>query len=219
MKLRYLGPLTALLLAFVPQPAQAQGDFIKSNLKHWIEKTGIYVSASTRTAVDDEVRMGPSIGASIGFASEHQHSGRKYPFSFSGYSGDLETSSGSDFGRISARQIMSGIGYSWVRGKMVYGAQLGVGYSFNNVDLNPGVAQAFGVPEPVGVSVSNSWVLRPQVKAEYFVLRKVSLRTQFSYTYTDPDVVIHTVTNDFAHEWTPNHFQLSFAVGVFPFRK
>ena len=124
-----------------------------------------------------------------------------------------------DFGRIGARQIMSGIGYSWVRGKMVYGGQMGVGYSFNRVTLDPGVAEAFGVPEPVSVEVSNSWVLRPLVKAEYFVHRKISLRTQFSYTFTDPDVVIHTVTQDYVHDWTPNHYQLSFAVGFFPLRK
>jgi len=116
---------------------------------------------------------------------------------------------------------MSGIGYQWARhnNKMKYGAQLGVGYSFNSVTLDPGVAVAFGVPEPVGVDVSNSFVIRPQLKAEYFVHRKVSLRTQLSYTYTDPDVVIHTVTQDFAHEWNTNHWQLSFAVGFFPLRK
>jgi hypothetical protein len=62
-------------------------------------------------------------------------------------------------------------------------------------------------------------VLRPQVKAEYFLMRKMSLRTQLSYTYTNPDVVIHTVAQDFAHEWHPHHVQLSFAVGIFPFRK
>ena len=62
---------------------------------------------------------------------------------------------------------------------------------------------AFGVPEPVGVDVSNSFVVRPQVKAEYFLHRKLSLRTQLSYTYTDPDVVIHTVTQEIAHEWRP----------------
>ena len=65
---------------------------------------------------------------------------------------------------------MSGIGYSWVHGKMTYGAQLGVGYSFNKVDAERRRRRAlFGVAEPVFVDVSNSWVLRPQVKAEYFL--------------------------------------------------
>jgi hypothetical protein len=219
MKLRDLGLITALVIALTPRPAQAQGEFIKSNLKRWIEKTGVYVSASTRTAIDDGVDMGPSIGIGLGFASERQHSGKKYPFSYSTYAGNLETNGENEFGRIRARQIMSGFGYSWVHGKLVYGGQLGLGYSFNHVTLNSGVAQAFNVQGPVSVEVSNSWVFRPMVKAEYFVHPKLSLRTQLSYTITDPDVVIHTATQDYTHDWNTNHLQLSFAVGVFPLRK
>ena len=217
--MRNLGLIGALFLVLLPRPAQAQGDFIKSNLKHLIEKTGVYVSASTRTSLDDEVDMGTSIGLGVGFASEHQRAGRKYPFGFSTYSGDLVTNGGTDFGRISAKQIITGIGYQWARGNLTWGGSLGVGYSFNKVTLDPGVAVAFGVPEPVGVSVSNSFVLRPLAKVEYFVHPKMSLRTQASFTYTDPDVVIHTVTEDIAHQWNTNHWQLSFAVGFFPLRK
>jgi len=217
--MRNLGFVAALVFALLPHPAEAQGDFMKSKLKHLIEKTGVYVSASTRSALDDEVEMGVSIGVGLGFASDHQRAGRKYPVGFSTYSGDLQTTSGEEFGRISAKQIMAGIGYQWARGKLTWGGQLGVGYSFNSVTLDPGVAVAFGVPEPVGVSVSNSFVIRPQAKVEYFVHPKVSLRTQLSYTHQDPDVVIHTVTEDIAHRWRTNHVQLSFAVGIFPLRK
>jgi len=216
--MRNLGLIVALLLALLPRPAQAQGDFIKSKLKDLIERSGVYVSASTRSSIDNDVRMGTTLGVGYGIAGR-QRSGRKIPFSFSGYGGDLETAEGAGFGRFSAKQIMSGIGYQWVHGKMVYGAQLGAGYSFNNVTLDPAVSSAFGVTEPVAVSVSNSFVLRPQVKAEYWLHRKMSLRTQLSYTYTDPEVVIHTANRDFAHEWRPHHLQLSFAVGFFPLRK
>ena len=217
--MRNLGLVGALFLALLPRPAQAQGDFIKSNLKHLIEKTGVYVSATTRTSLDDEVDMGMSIGLGLGFASEHQRAGRKYPLGFSTYSGDLETNGGENFGRIKARQIMTGIGYQWAHGKLTWGGQMGVGYSFNSVTLDPGVAVAFGVPEPVGVSVSNSFVLRPQAKVEYLLFKKMVLRTQLRFTYTEPDVVIHTVTEDIAHQWNTNHWQLSFAVGFFPLRK
>jgi hypothetical protein len=218
MSIRNLGVIGAVVLTLLPSTAQAQGDFVKSKLKELIEKSGIYVSASTRSSIDDEVRMGTTIGVGYGTAGAKRN-GVKYPFSYSGYSGDLETHEGTDFGRFKARQLMSGIGYQWVHGKMVYGAQLGLGYSFNDVTLNPGTAAAFGVPEPVAVSVTNSFVVRPQLKAEYFLHRKLSLRTQVSYTYTDPDVVIHTVTENIGQEWRPHHLQLSFAVGVFPFRK
>jgi hypothetical protein len=218
MKLRDLGLTTALLIALLPQPAQAQGDFVKGKIKELIERAGIYVSASTRTALDEEVDMGPSLGIGFGLAGK-QTAGRKIPFSFSSYSGALDAGDDNRFGRISAKQLMTGIGYSWTHGKWVYGGQLGVGYSFNKVTLDPGVALAFGVPEPVAVDVSNSFVVRPQLKAEYFLHRKMSLRTQLSYTYTDPDVIIRTVAGDVAHDWNPNHFQLSFAVGIFPLRK
>ena len=220
MKLRNLGLIVGLLIALTPAPARAQGDFIKGKLKDLIETSGIYVSLSSRSALDDNVQMGRSLGIGWGMAGRNPRDGKKYPFSFSSYSGNLETEAdGARFGRFKAQQLMSGIGYQWVRGKMKYGAQLGAGYSFNSVTLDPGVAIAFGVPEPVGVTVSNSWVLRPQVKAEYFVHPKLSLRTQLSYTYTDPEVVIHTVNQDFAREWKPHHVQMSVALGFFPLRK
>lgn len=216
--MRNLGLFVALAVALSPNPAQAQGDFVKSQLKSLIEKSGIYVSVGTRTSPDNDVRMGPSVGIGYGMAGK-QRKGIKYPFSFSKYGAHLETSDGNEFGRFNAHQLMSGIGYSWVHGKMTYGAQLGLGYSFNSVRLEPGVGVAFGVTEPVGVEVSDSWVVRPKVKAEYFLHRKMSVKTELSYTYTDPQVVVHTGTQDISHEWRPHHVQLSFAVGVFPFRK
>jgi hypothetical protein len=216
--MRTLGLIGVLLATLWPSPAQAQNDFIKSKLKDLIERSGVYVSASSRSSIDNDVRMGRSLGVGYGIAGR-QKKGRKIPFSFSGYSGDLETAGGNDFGRFKATQIMSGIGYSWVHGKMTYGAQMGLGYSLNKVTLNDGVSSAFGAGGPVAVDVSNSWVLRPQVKAEYFLTRKISLRSQLSYTYTDPDVVIRTGAQQISHEWRPHHMQLSFAVGFFPLRK
>lgn len=220
MKSHYLGIIGALLIALVPAPAQAQGDFIKDRVKSFIEKAGIYVSVSSRSSLDNDVNMGPSIGIGYGSASRNPRTGRKIPFSFSSYSGDLETAdTNAAFGRFKSQQIMSGIGYQWVRGKMIYSTQLGVGFAFNKVTLDPGAAVAFGVAQPVSVDVDNSFVVRPQAKAEYFLHRKVSVRGQLSYTYTDPDVVITTATQQLTREWRPHHVQLSVAMGFFPFRK
>ena len=220
MRLNYLGLIGALLLALLPVPAQAQGDFIKDRVKSFIEKAGVYVSMSSRSSIDNDVNMGPSLGIGYGSASRNPRTGRKIPFSFSSYSGDLETANtDAAFGRFKSQQIMSGIGYQWVVGKMIYSTQLGLGYAFNKVTLDPGASLAFGVPEPVHVDVSNSFVVRPQAKAEYFLHRKVSVRGQLSYTYTDPDVVISTVAQQYTREWRPHHVQMSVAMGFFPFRK
>ena len=218
--MRNLGLFPLLLMVCLPSPAQAQGDFMKSTLKSLIEKSGIYVSMSSRTSIDNDIRMGPSLGIGYGTASLRPRTGMKIPFSFSGYGGDLETTADDQrFGRFSAKQIMSGIGYQWVRGKMIYSTQLGLGYSFNKVALDPGAPVAFGVVEPVSVRVSNSFVVRPQAKAEYFISRKFSVRSQLSYTYCDPDVVITTATEQLSREWRPHHVQASVALGFFPFRK
>jgi len=218
MKARYVGLLPLTVMLFVPAPAQAQGDFMKSKLKSLIEKSGVYVSAATRTSVDNDVVMGPTFGVGYGTAGEKRN-GWKYPFSFSGYRGDLTTTSGVEFGEFKAKQLMSGVGYQWVHGKMVYSAQLGLGYSFNKITLNDAAHMAFASSEAIRYDVSNSFVVRPQVKAEYFVHPKLSLRSQLSYTFTDPDVVVHTGTESMSREWRPHHVHLSFAVGIFPFRK
>jgi hypothetical protein len=221
MRLHYLGLIGTMLVALLPSPAQAQGDFIKDKVKNLIQKSGIYLSVGTKTSIDDDVDMAPSIGIGYGTASPNPRSGVKVPFSFSSYSGDLEMTGTRDttFGRLKSQQIMSGVGYQWVRGKMIYSAQLGLGFAFNKVSLDPGAAIAFGVPEPVNVDVSNSFVVRPKVKAEYFLHRKVSVRGQLSYTFTDPDVVVSSATQQFSREWNPHHAQLSVAMGFFPFRK
>ena len=216
--MRNLSLIGALVIALFPAPAQAQGDFVKSQLTNLIQKSGIYVSTSTRTSIDNDVRMGPSLGIGYGTAGSKE-TGVKYPFSLSSFSGDLETTTGSPFGEFKSQQIMSGIGYQWVFGKMVYSTQLGVGYSFNKVTVQDGAPLAFNSAGPVNVTVSNSWVVKPMAKAEYFIHRKVSFRTQVSYTYTDPDVVVQTATERITKEWRPHHVQLGVAVGIFPFRK
>jgi hypothetical protein len=218
VRLRNLGFIAVLVVASLPSPAEAQGDFIKDKLKALIEKSGVYVSTSTRSAIDREVRMGQSFGIGYGTAGSKQ-TGWKFPFSFSSYSGNLETNAGDEFGRFRARQLMSGVGYQWVHGKMVYGAQLGLGYSFNHASFNDGAPAAFRSTGPVAIIVSDSFVVRPQIKAEYFIHHKLSLRAQASYTYTDPNVIVETGTGRLTREWRPHHLQLSAAVGVFPFRK
>ncbi len=219
-RLHKLGLLGALLLALAPSPAQAQGDFLKDKVKSLIEKSGIYVSVSSKAPIDNDVDMGRSFGIGYGTASRNPRTGRTIPFSFSTYSGDLDTAdTRSTFGRFTSQQLMSGIGYRWVRGRMIYTAQLGLGFAFNKVTLDVIAPRAFAASDPVRVGVSNSFVVRPQVKAEYFLHRKISVRGQLSYNFTDPDVVITAAGRQFAREWRPHHVQAGIAMGFFPFRK
>ena len=218
MRSRNLALIGALLIAFLPHPAHAQGEFIKNKLTSLIQKSGVYVGTSTRTSPDDNVVMTRTWGVTYGTASKK--SGWKIPFSLAGYRADLETAGGTQFGDVHARQVLSGIGYQWARGKMIYSAQLGVGYSFNRMSVNAAASEAFAAGgEPIRFDIDNSWVVRPQVKAEYFFHRKASVRAQLGYTYTDPDVVISTPTETLTREWRPQHMQFNVSVGFFPFLK
>ncbi|HWI18819.1 MAG TPA: hypothetical protein VNT81_13795 [Vicinamibacterales bacterium] len=216
MKLRDLSLIGALTFSLIPLPAQAQ-DF-KGKLKELIEKSGVYASASTRTSIDNDVVMGPSFGLGYGTAGE-KRTGIKFPLSLSGYRADLQTNDGVGFGTVKSRQLLTGIGYQWVFGKMVYGAQLNVGYAFNDVTIDLTAPAVFSSAPPVSIDASNSFVVRPLVKAEYFLHHKVSLRTQLSYTYSDPQVVVTTAQGQFTDEWRPHHVRASIAMGFFPFRK
>ena len=217
MRIRNGGLIGALLIVLLPHPANAQGEFIKSKLTNLIQKSGIYLGTSTRTSPDDGVVMARTWGVSYGTASKG--SDWKFPFSLSGYRADLESTGGTQFGNIRARQIISGIGYQWARGKMIYSAHLGVGYSFNKMSVNAAALEAFAGGEPLSFDIDNSWVIRPHVKAEYFFHRKASVRAQAGYTFTDPDVVITTPTETMTRAWRPHHVQFNVSVGFFPFLK
>jgi len=218
MKLRHLGLSAALLLALAPRPAQAQGDFIKSNVTSLIRKAGIYVTTATKSTTDHDVDITRKIGVSPGLAGTLR-TGKKYPFSISGYSANLETG-GAEFARFKALQIISGIGYEWApTQKFIYGAQLGLGYSFNKIDMNAAAPALFNVNGPVMIDIGNSWVVRPQLKAEYFVHPKVSVRLQSGYLFTDPHVVVQTPTARYEHDWRPSHYYVSLGMGFFPLRK
>lgn len=217
VRMQHLGLIAALLLALWPAPAQAQGDYLKDKVTDLIQKAGIYVSVSAKDASDSDVRVSQGFGVSPGFAGS-QRKGRKFPFSYSTYSADFETG-GATFGRFKAKQVMSGIGYQWApTPKLVYSTQLNVGYSFNSIDGST-AESAFAAGGPVQVSVSNSWLLRPQGKIEYYVRRKMSVRLQGGYLYTDPQVTIQTPTTRSEGDWRPSHFYASVGLGIFPFRK
>lgn len=217
MKLRYLGLTGALLIGVMPRPAQAQ-DEMKDRVTNLIRKAGIYVSTSQKTTTDNDVDITRKIGISPGMAGTLR-TGRKYPFSISGYSADLERG-GAAFAHFKALQIISGIGYEWApSNKFIYGAQMGVGYSFNKIDMNAAAPAMFNVNGPVVVDIGNSWVLRPQLKAEYFVFPKVSVRLQGGYLLTDPHVTVQTPDAQYEHNWRPSHYYFSVGMGFFPMRK
>ena len=61
------------------------------------------------------------------------------------------------------RARSSWIGYQWARGKMIYSAQLGVGYRFNRMSVNAAASEVFVAGgEPIRFTLHNSWRVWPR---------------------------------------------------------
>jgi len=217
MRLRTLALSAALAITFVPSPALAQGDFIKDNVGKIIRKVGFHVSTSFADPIDTKraYRDG-SYGVSVGLAPGDTN-GWRYPFGIAWYTEDLVAPNGTIFSQLKARPIYGGIGYGWHFGKLSTGAQVQAGYSFNSLKAHGDPDAAFG--QGIAVDISNSFAVRPQLKVEYFLTRKFTVRSSLNYVFTNPRVTVVTPTGTISERWNASNVSLAVGVGVYPFRK
>jgi hypothetical protein len=204
---------------FVPSPAVAQQEFLKENVKKIIRKIGIHANVSVREPLDHDVTKGTTYGASIGL-SPGRTNGWRYPFGFTTFSENLNGPTGEEFATFKSRAIIGGIGYGWHRGKLSLGTSLQGGWGFNHGRLYGNTARAFGSPEgPTSIHISNSPLLRPQIKAEYFLTRKFTVRTSADYMFLRPGIEVTTVSGRQEDRWRLSNFHANLGVGFYPFRK
>jgi hypothetical protein len=183
--------LTAVLLV-APSAALAQQDFIKSNVAKLIRKVGVHANASFRAPVDRDLTGGRTYGISIGL-SPGQTNGWRYPFALVFFSEHLQTPTNTDFAKLRARALLGGIGYGWHFGKLSTGVSLQAGYGIYSLRGEGDVFTALDAANgPVTMDVTDTWLLRPQLKAEYFLTRKITVRVSGDYVFTQPDIVVIT---------------------------
>jgi hypothetical protein len=168
----------AVILALWPQPAAAQADFVKENVSRLIRKVGFHVSTNFADPVDStRAYRDGSYGISVGLAPGTAN-GWRYPFGIAWYTEELVSANGTIFAELKARPIYGGIGYGWHFGKLSTGAQVQAGWSFNSLKPHGDPQLAFdAAPASVIMDVGNAFAVRPQLKVEYFVTRKVTVRS------------------------------------------
>ena len=215
MKIRDLRVIAALILLLVPAPAQA--GVIKDNLARLIRKVGIHGNGSYRHPLDRDVTKGWGYGVSIGLSPGHTN-GWKYPFALTFFTQDLHSPNGDEFASIRTRALLGGIGYGWHFGRFSTGVQLQTGYALNHVSVKGDLEHAFNAAM-VSVDVGNSWLLRPSVKAEYFLTPKFSVRVSGDYVYMRPSIAVTTPTERFEGRWDESNLHANFGVAFYPFRK
>jgi hypothetical protein len=148
----------------------------------------------------------PGFGPTLGFGWYQQD------LTLSGVSGDREV------GRLRVRPLMAGVGYTWMKDRVAVGVSVNAGISFNSIRLDDEYRTFFGPGTEVRVDASNSFAVRPQLRIEYAVAKKVGVFASAGYFFTEFDNVIETPLGRFENEWDASSFNLFVGVMVYPFR-
>jgi len=215
----HFGLASAVVLTLIPNPARAQGDMFRDAATKLIHKVGVHGNISFRDPVDSDVTKGTTFGPSIGL-SPGRTNGVKYPMGISMFSEDLHSANGEQFAVLKTWSIQAGIGYGWHFGLLSTGVAVQTGYSFNSGQIQGDTARAFDLPGgAVSIDVANAWLLRPQVKAEYFLTPKFTLRVSGDYVLMHPDITVTTPNGRVANRWDASNIHANVGVGWYPFRK
>jgi hypothetical protein len=219
MQVRYFPLIGALIVASVPAPALAQSSAIKENAVRLIRKVGIHGNVSYRHPLDSDVTGGWGTGISVGL-SPGRTNGWRYPFALTFFSQDLHSQNGVEFASVRTRALVGGIGYGWHFGRLSTGVQVQTGYAWNHGSLNDDLEAAFGVPKgTVSLDAGDSWLVRPEIKAEYFITPKITVRVSGDYVYLKPHIAVTTPNQRFVGEWPGNNLHANFGIAFYPFRQ
>jgi hypothetical protein len=220
VRIRNFALIGALLIALVPRPAHAQGDFLKDTVGKMVRKVGFHASTSFSDPIDQKniVRDG-SYGLSVGLAPGLTN-GWRYPFGFGWFTEELKGPSGASFVKLQSLPVVGGIGYGWHFGKLSTGIQMQAGWAFNSGKGIGDMGAAFGAPGfPISVDIGDSFVVPPQAKVEYFLTPKFTVRTSLNYVMAHPMVTVTTPEGTTSKRWDASNVTLSVGIGVYPFRK
>jgi hypothetical protein len=183
----------------------------------WWRNIGVGARVVTVLATDDDVKASTSWGGRGGMTPEE---GWGPAFSLGWFDADIrENGEGSrTLGQIDVRSVMVGVGYTWVLGRFAVTASATAGVSFNGGSIDDALRQGGIDPSRLDVEIENSFAMRPEVEAEFFVVRKLALTGGVSYLFTRPDVTVRLEERTISGRWDASTFTLFGGVTVYPFR-
>ena len=187
-------------------------------ITNMVKRVGVGGSVGGIFTFDDDVNTSVAFGVNAGLAPAPGFGPTlglgwyQADLTLSGVSGDREV------GRLRVRPLMAGVGYTWVKDRVAVGLSINAGISFNSIRLNDEYRNFFGPGAEVRVDSSNSFAVRPQLRVEYAVARKVGVYTSAGFFFTEFDNVIETPVGRVENEWDASSFNLFVGVMVYPFK-
>jgi len=156
---------------------------------------GASVSAKSGVAKDTDGHINPGFVFRIG----HGGDGWGFDYGLGWYSADLQRTLGTqstEFGELRVRPVVVGYGYSKrFRYHSRVSAKLLGGYSFNSFKLHPDFGAAYkrvNDASLLGIDVSNTFVLRPEVSTWFDITRKIGINVSAGYTVARPEATLRT---------------------------
>lgn len=124
-------------------------------------------------------------------------------------------------GTLQTRALLAGYGHTKRFKHWSTSANLNGGYSFNNFSVGSAAPLVFanGGVSLVGVSVDNSWVLRPDVSAWYDLFSHLAVGVSAAYLWSRPNLQVATANAFDTRRLNADSFQLTVGVAVGVWKK
>ena len=151
-------------------------------ITNMVKRVGVGGAVGGIFTFDDDVNAGVAFGVNAGLAPAP---GFGPTLGFGWYQADLTLSGVSgdrEVGRLRVRPLMAGVGYTWVKDRVAVGLSINAGISFNSIRLNDEFPRLLRPCTEVRIDSSNSFAVRPQLRVEYAVARKVGVYTSAGYS-------------------------------------
>jgi hypothetical protein len=192
--------------------AHAQGDLIDSAVAHVGIGAGINFYRPSSNDADS------SEGLVVAYRWHSFHSGWGPTFGLDWHTTDFHQPVGSldvPLGSVRMRALLAGFGHTKRLGRRVtVSANLSGGYSFNSLTADSGFGSAFSRTGTslVGVGVSDSGVVKPEVALWYDVFRHVGVGVAAAYLFIRPDETITTAAGSQTRHLNADTWELTTGV-------
>jgi hypothetical protein len=206
MNMRRTIAACALILGVLPAVAHAQSGR---------PRVAIGLAAGLSVPSDDDAASELSFGPLFRFGEDERGWGPAIGLGW--FSTVLDGSLGAangEYVRVTVRPVMAGIAHTWHADRWSYEAAITAGYSFNSVDLLDAGQGIFPGASTVVVEISNSFALRPRVRAWYDITDRVSWMIGTGITFTKPELTFRAGSNSLTRELGGAAWQLDSGIAV-----